>query len=526
MYRDMEVGGIWARSRIYPGLYTNVTFGEFRYSALKMPHPSFEECPDGRLSGQHLCEYFSAFASRFLKGRIQFGKEVQWIRRNTVGRGWKVDVQDVGDGHVETREYARIVLCTGGSSLPKMPDALDPEAAFAAGFKGLVMHTAEFAAKMDKLLSAVPLGAPSVVVVGGGKSAQDMCAFLANQGRKVTMVCRNLDWFIATIWPFPRCLRASRFMPLIWGHIHLRTFLERLLHTTWIGGLIVRFLWYLILEYAFFTTGVPRNSPLRNVSAPFWSIRVNDEGVPRPNSFHKLVLAGKIDVITPATIARFGEDGESVVLNDGRTLRASALVLGTGYKSSWNNLFDDATIDELGMGPRPAQPTSTHRWDYTSLFNPPPLHPDARKWSSAIYRGIVPAKNIMRRDLAVSGTGISVNNGYSGEVTAHWISSYFLGDPMRLPGSIEEALAATEREAAWLKRRYPQTPTALNPSYTAILPFLSYPQYVDDLLEDMGLAVMRSGGNAMTWPFKVIDADELKTLKQERDARRAATEAK
>ncbi|KAL7282731.1 LOW QUALITY PROTEIN: hypothetical protein ACG7TL_004205 [Trametes sanguinea] len=464
--RDNEVGGIWARSRIYPGLYTNIAYGEFRYSSLKMAPPSLEECPDGRLPGQHLCEYFNAFASRFLKGRIQFGKEVQRIRRNAVGGGWKMDVQD-------------------GSSLPKMPDALTPEAAYASGFKGLVMHTAEFAAKMDQLLSAVPLDAPSVVVVGGGKSAQ-----------------------------------------------------ERFLHTTWIGGLIVRFLWYILVEYAtnddcnlasaaqFLATGVPRGSPLRNVTSPFWSVRVNDEGGPRPNGFHKLAVAGKIDVITPATVAGFGEDGESVVLNDGRVLRASALVLGTGYKSSWDNLFDEATMDELGIGPQPAQLNSTDRWDYTSLYNPPPLHPDAKRWSSAIYRGIVPAKNILRRDLAVSGTGISVNNGYSGEVTAHWISSYFLRDPMRLPGSIEEALVATEREAAWLKRRYPQIPTALNGSYTAILPFLAWPQYVDDLLEDMGLAVMRSGGIVLTWPFKLIDADELKTLKQERDARRAAAKAK
>ncbi|OSD04414.1 FAD/NAD-P-binding domain-containing protein [Trametes coccinea BRFM310] len=527
--RDNEVGGIWARSRIYPGLYTNVAYGEFRYSSLKMAPPSLEECPDGRLPGQHLCEYFNAFASRFLKGRVQFGKEVQRIRRNAVGGGWKMDVQD-------------------GSSLPKMPDALTPEAAYASGFKGLVMHTAEFAAKMDQLLSAVPLDAPSVVVVGGGKSAQDMCAFLANQGRKVTMVCRNLDYLIASIRPLPKWLRNSRFLALIWGHIHLRTFLERFLHTTWIGGLIVRFLWYILVEYAvsppshshfetnddcnlasaaqFLAAGVPRASPLRNVTSPFWSVRVNDEGVPRPNGFHKLAVAGKIDVITPATVAGFSEDGESIVLNDGRVLRASALVLGTGYKSSWDNLFDEATLDELGIGPQPAQLNCTDHWDYTSLYNPPPLHPDAKRWSSAIYRGIVPAKNILRSDLAVSGTGISVNNGYSGEVTAHWISSYFLRDPMRLPGSIEEALVATEREAAWLKRRYPQIPTALNGSYTAILPFLAWPQYVDDLLEDMGLAGMRSGGNVLTWPFKLIDADELKTLKQERDARRAAAKAK
>ncbi len=65
---------------------------------------------------------------------------------------------------------------------------------------------------------------------------------------------------------------------------------------------------------------------------------------------------------------------------------------------------------------------------------------------------------------------------------------------------------------------------------TAVLtewsPFLCrWPQHADDLLEDMGLPVMRSGGNALTWPFKVVDLSEIKNLKEERDARRAQRSA-
>ena len=47
-----------------------------------------------------------------------------------------------------------------------------------------------------------------------------------------------------------------------------------------------------------------------------------------------------------------------------------------------------------------------------------------------------------------------------------------------------------------------------------------WPQHVDDLLEDMGLRVMRSGGNWLTWPFQVVSLREIATLKDERDARR------
>ena len=44
-----------------------------------------------------------------------------------------------------------------------------------------------------------------------------------------------------------------------------------------------------------------------------------------------------------------------------------------------------------------------------------------------------------------------------------------------------------------------------------------WPQVVDDLLEDMGVRAMRSGGSWLSWPFKVVDLDEISNLKAERD---------
>ncbi len=38
-----------------------------------------------------------------------------------------------------------------------------------------------------------------------------------------------------------------------------------------------------------------------------------------------------------------------------------------------------------------------------TLKDPPPAHPDSEQWASSIYRGIVPAKNIERRDFAING---------------------------------------------------------------------------------------------------------------------------
>jgi len=45
---------------------------------------------------------------------------------------------------------------------------------------------------------------------------------------------------------------------------------------------------------------------------------------------------------------------------------------------------------------------------------------------------------------------------------------------------------------------------------------------MDELLDDMGLPSMRSGGNWLTWPFKVISPAEIKDLGKERHAKREA----
>lgn len=44
---------------------------------------------------------------------------------------------------------------------------------------------------------------------------------------------------------------------------------------------------------------------------------------------------------------------------------------------------------------------------------------------------------------------------------------------------------------------------------------------MDELLADMGLRTMRSGGNWLTWPFKVMDLQEIEGLHEERLEKRA-----
>ncbi|KAI0319689.1 hypothetical protein OF83DRAFT_1054520 [Amylostereum chailletii] len=301
-----------------------------------------------------------------------------------------------------------------------------------------------------------------------------------------------------------------------------RTFFpyRRFLHTTWLGGKIVHGVLNTITWLSFKTLNIPPSSPLRNAPSVFWSIRLNDEGTPRSNSFFSLVNAGKIALVSPARAESFGADGRSLTLSNGDVLPADAVVLATGHSSSWSGIFDRETMDAVGLSRHEPEPHQTDEWNYTSLVNPPPAHPTCDQWSSSIYRGLVPAKNIACRDLAVNGAIFSKNIGYSCEVSAHWIASYFRGDPMRLPQSAEEALAAAAREGAWTRKRYPDMLLWASESYSSAIAFFTWPQVADEMLEDMGLRSGRSGGGWLTWAFKVISVDEIGRLREERAERR------
>ena len=63
----------------------------------------------------------------------------------------------------------------------------------------------------------------------------------------------------------------------------------------------------------------------------------------------------------------------------------------------------------------------------------------------------------------------TANPGYSFEVAAHWISSYFQQDNMRLPSSAEEAIAEAEMRSAWMRVRYPNMMAWANESYSGNL---------------------------------------------------------
>ncbi|KAF7422645.1 hypothetical protein PC9H_010801 [Pleurotus ostreatus] len=164
-------------------------YGEFRFSPLPMPETV------GRLTGEDMRSYMSAFANEFLNGRIRCNTEVLEIKQHDSGDRWLVEIEDTRSQIRQVLRYAKIVLCTGS-----VDDEVSPAAAKVSEFNGPVNHSSQFRSQMVDLLSIVkpidanaPDSAGRIVIVGGGKSAQDIAAYLTNENRKVSVVFERAD---------------------------------------------------------------------------------------------------------------------------------------------------------------------------------------------------------------------------------------------------------------------------------------------------------------------------------------------
>lgn len=67
----------------------------------------------------------------------------------------------------------------------------------------------------------------------------------------------------------------------------------------------------------------------------------------------------------------------------------------------------EKTMEELGIGRHPPLKEIYEWTHYKTLSSPPADHPQGDRWASSIYRGLVPAKNITKRDFAINGAVVS-----------------------------------------------------------------------------------------------------------------------
>ena len=88
--RTPDVGGVWSRTRRYPGLTTQSPKAQYSLSDFPMPK-SYPEWP----SGEQVQAYLAAYAARFgLDGTLRLNTEV--VAARPAGDGWILDTRDVG----------------------------------------------------------------------------------------------------------------------------------------------------------------------------------------------------------------------------------------------------------------------------------------------------------------------------------------------------------------------------------------------------------------------------------------------
>ena len=153
-------------------------------------------------------------------------------------------------------------------------------------------------------------------------------------------------------------------------------------------------------------------------------MRTNDEGCVRPTCFHSLVTSGEIEVIAPARLVGYADDGKSVIISNGRVVATNCVLLGTGYQSSWANIFKGLIpllpslqhisliypflakmAREIGIDRHAPQTEVKMQWDYKTLANAAAPNSE-NEWVTSIYRGLIPAKNIEKRDFAIAGATV------------------------------------------------------------------------------------------------------------------------
>lgn len=434
--KDDEVGGVWARSRRYPGIATQNPRDTYAFSDFPMP-ASYPDWP----SGEQVQAYLAAYADRFgVTPRLRLGIRVDHAAPRGDGRGWHVRATSVSGpdaGRAETHDFDWLVVCNGVFSEPFVPETPGMDDFRAAG--GRVLHSTVFhdAAEVD---------GRRVIVVGFAKSAADAACAAVGHAADTTLLFRRAYWKMPKhFFGFVhlKYVLTTRFSEALFRYRRLEG-LERLLHT--VGRPFVWLHWRFIervlrITFSLDRAGLVPDEPIEKVVGCMLSLA--------SNGFYDHVRAGRLNTRQGA-IRRFAAGG--VELEDGERMEADVVVYGTGFRQTVPFLDDEARGRIVG-------PEGNFR----------------------LYRNILPP-DVPR--LAFVGYNSSLYSQLTSEVGARWLAEHVAGH-LALPPR-EEMAREIDARWEWLKAERPQGLA----SGTCIVPFCFH--YINDLLRDMGARTWRT----------------------------------
>lgn len=529
-----SVGGVWAKERLYPGLKTNNTIGSYEFSDLPMTPEKYgctstQHIP-GAVVHQYLCDAVDFFG---LADRLQFRTRVDAVSL-TEDHEWRVEVSREGDvSNVSEPQNAVIrakwmVVATGTTSEPYVPTFAGQEQ-----FRGVIIHSKQLRDRDSDLTSA-----SNVVVLGGNKSAWDVC-YRSAKFSKVHLVIRPGGGGPCYCWPaqfkwfgyltsLPR-LANTRFLtwfnPCIWDDAGGGAWARYVLHRTWLGRQVNRLFWSLLRRRVQKLNGYDQNENLRKMkpwTSPYWmgnSLSTHNY----ETSWFEMARQGKVQI----HIAEVSSlEADQVRLSNGEVLKADALVCCTGWKAappikftpedlpaklglpSTATIIDDtikraegtvySRFPDFQGGPKrsyvmkPSVDLATSR----SLQQKPIYRLPYR-----LFRFMVPSEPefVKQRNIAFIGSHLAVLAIVMAQAQALWITAFFLDKIPTLSQSQLDIEAYKKiqdsaiLDAVFEKIRHPPEAGGSGERFPEMV--FDGISYVDRLLHDLGLKTRRK----QTW---------------------------
>jgi hypothetical protein len=526
---SQSVGGTWARERLYPGLKTNNIFGSYELSDFPMDASRYGVEGTGHIPGHVVHAYLCDVADGFgITPCLMLNKKV--IATDLLDDGsWRVSLQGVNreDRIVEEIHAAKLVIATGLTSKPHIPRFPGSNT-----FSGLILHSKQLKEQAQRLAES-----KTVVIVGGNKSAWDVCYTAARAGSQVHIVIRPSGGGPSYLWPrrfslgpfevslaklstmrlftlFDPAVALMSMGPFSWA--------RKFLHRTFIGQTICHWFWTYLDRMIKRINGYHTHPELQKLepwTTPFWmgnSLSIHNY----ETSWFDLVREGKIHVhITDIESLSPGR----VHLADRAIIDTDALVLCTGWrtehlvKAATDQM--DAKEEKTSMEsiyanvPYLSQPAKRTPNAPTIRDSPAaaedPKHSNSDSTFPLLYRDMVPSdeRYLLSKSFAFIGMSVSIHAVLVAQAQALWITAFFSDNISHLRADLKHAGIRSKGilDRVYGQLRRPRETGGLAGRH-ADLVFDSLP-YVDGLLCDLGMQCMRKGNwwKELTEPYRLED---------------------
>ncbi|CZR55386.1 related to dimethylaniline monooxygenase [Phialocephala subalpina] len=519
--REDGIGGVWAASRIYPGLTYEMPTPMLNFTDFDMCKELGKEVWED-VSGNEVNEFLVKYAKKHDLLRLcRLSTEVLTVERD--GRGWKVFIQPVSNPQAtpEALTCEKLIMAVGITSKPKLPD-LDLN-----NFDGFYMHAKEVGKRHQELVAD---NVRNVTIIGGHKSALEAVGTCAQAGKNVEWLVKaegsGPTWLMPTKNPQgePMAKMASkRFMAAMGPSVYRKSnWLDQFLHSQrwWLGTWFITWFW----EFATKMMKGDRYSKSANMKRlephpenVFWFVPSGTMVHDRDTETIRLIDEEKLVHINRTHLV--STQGRTVTLSAGKTIPCDAIVFCTGWEAAFPAMFTPSLANDLGLPVDFSVPSAkeSEYWRsldstaelhllkrYPILKNPPSeIHvPAPSKTTFRLYRGMVPSKLPARGDnsIIILGNLANGNVQITAELSSLWAVAY-LEDLM--PPSTQATLADVEE----MDRDIAHVEAFRRKRYLNGFPFrvsvADAPEYDDALMRDLELRPdrkrMRMPGGWRDW---------------------------